>query len=72
MAFLKKLSPSTTREMLSSAGYREREAVNNQYARIPVKWGKQRGVKLLYWRTDHRGKKSRDSAVWIRGRGWVN
>ena len=72
MAFLKKLSPSTIKEMRSSAGYREREAINKQYARIPVKMGNQRGIKLLFWSTDHRGKKERDSAVWIRGRGWVN
>lgn len=37
MAFLKKLSPSTIKEMRSSAGYRECEAINKQYARIPVK-----------------------------------
>ena len=72
MGFLKKLSKSTLKQMRASAGYREREAIDNQYARLPVKWGKEKGVKFLYWRTDYRGKKYRDSAVYVQGRGWVN
>ena len=66
--FLAKPSKSVEKKLLSTAGYREKEAVTKCYCRTSLPNNK--GVKFHYWKKDHRGNKERATATYVFGKGW--